>query len=298
MSGGGGGGGGVDVANLIQEWLASQLTDATCVSSSWTVGKSKFGGRGLFATRDIQPSELIFVDIPIILAPYNVALLFVERQAAQRSQCVKSCMLHVSPAGRLRQATPTGDTRAGVAATRRTGRCRRAGDTPPDTSSGGPLVTPRRSPNDSRRIAGPRCVAAETLRQVLGTRLTREQEEWMVQCCRAMDTNAFETVQVPHQLRQEQHKNGSLAHEENASLENGGDENGSVSRENGSLQNGVQENGSLSHENGSVGHVNGSLENGVHENGHENGEQDHENGSLENGQHKNEPAATASHIGR
>ncbi|RZF42782.1 hypothetical protein LSTR_LSTR017278 [Laodelphax striatellus] len=57
----GGGGGGVDVAILIQEWLAGHCLMPTCVQSSWTVGKSKFGGRGLFATRDIHASELNIV---------------------------------------------------------------------------------------------------------------------------------------------------------------------------------------------------------------------------------------------
>ncbi|XP_076162828.1 SET domain-containing protein SmydA-8 [Ptiloglossa arizonensis] len=35
----------------------------------WTVGYSKLGGRGLFATRDIAPNELIFVDAPLVIGP-------------------------------------------------------------------------------------------------------------------------------------------------------------------------------------------------------------------------------------
>ncbi|XP_017768634.1 PREDICTED: protein msta-like [Nicrophorus vespilloides] len=35
----------------------------------WEVGKSRFSGRGVYATRDIQPGEIIFVDSPVILGP-------------------------------------------------------------------------------------------------------------------------------------------------------------------------------------------------------------------------------------
>ncbi|XP_033325104.2 uncharacterized protein LOC117219781 isoform X2 [Megalopta genalis] len=38
-------------------------------SLPWTVGYSKLGGRGLFATRNIEPNELIFVDAPLIVGP-------------------------------------------------------------------------------------------------------------------------------------------------------------------------------------------------------------------------------------
>lgn len=36
---------------------------------SWIVGCSSLGGRGLFATRDIKPNELIFVDAPLVIGP-------------------------------------------------------------------------------------------------------------------------------------------------------------------------------------------------------------------------------------
>ncbi|XP_043249535.1 SET domain-containing protein SmydA-8-like [Colletes gigas] len=35
----------------------------------WNVGYSRLSGRGLFATRDIEPNELIFVDAPLIIGP-------------------------------------------------------------------------------------------------------------------------------------------------------------------------------------------------------------------------------------
>ena len=38
-------------------------------SSCWTVKYSKLGGRGLFATRDFQQGELIFIDAPLIIGP-------------------------------------------------------------------------------------------------------------------------------------------------------------------------------------------------------------------------------------
>nr|XP_031850119.1 SET domain-containing protein SmydA-8-like isoform X2 [Nomia melanderi] len=35
----------------------------------WSVGHSKLGGRGLFATRNIEPNELIFIDAPLLIGP-------------------------------------------------------------------------------------------------------------------------------------------------------------------------------------------------------------------------------------
>ncbi|KAL0099781.1 hypothetical protein PUN28_019890 [Cardiocondyla obscurior] len=38
-------------------------------SRSWTVNYSPLGGRGIFATRDIQAGELIFTDVPLLIGP-------------------------------------------------------------------------------------------------------------------------------------------------------------------------------------------------------------------------------------
>ncbi|XP_014600926.1 PREDICTED: protein msta, isoform B-like [Polistes canadensis] len=40
-------------------------------SQAWTVGYSSFGGRGLFANRDIEAGELIFVDYALLISPRN-----------------------------------------------------------------------------------------------------------------------------------------------------------------------------------------------------------------------------------
>ncbi|XP_043274436.1 SET domain-containing protein SmydA-8-like [Venturia canescens] len=36
---------------------------------SWIIGNSKLGGRGMFATRDIEQGELIYVDAPLVVGP-------------------------------------------------------------------------------------------------------------------------------------------------------------------------------------------------------------------------------------
>ncbi|EFN87850.1 Protein msta, isoform B [Harpegnathos saltator] len=38
-------------------------------SRSWRIERSPLGGRGMFAMRDIQPGELIFMDVPLLLGP-------------------------------------------------------------------------------------------------------------------------------------------------------------------------------------------------------------------------------------
>ncbi|KAK2581203.1 hypothetical protein KPH14_008002 [Odynerus spinipes] len=40
-------------------------------SQAWTIGYSSSGGRGMFATRDIEAGELIFVDNAVLIAPRN-----------------------------------------------------------------------------------------------------------------------------------------------------------------------------------------------------------------------------------
>ncbi|KAL6263575.1 hypothetical protein P5V15_006364 [Pogonomyrmex californicus] len=57
----------------IEELLKSHLRENNLLqdelSSSWVVDRSPLGGRGIFATRDIQAGELIFTDIPMLIGP-------------------------------------------------------------------------------------------------------------------------------------------------------------------------------------------------------------------------------------
>ncbi|XP_039281225.1 SET domain-containing protein SmydA-8 [Nilaparvata lugens] len=264
----------MDVADLIQDWLACQLPP-TGASKAWQVGRSKFGGRGLFATRDIQPNEVIFVDVPIILGPRRSGgplcglpggcrLPVCSDQCAKSPRHLPECRLLASADNNQAQVSADGGWSMqlfhALAALRSL------------------------TLDDQQRAIVKR--TAETLRQVLGPRLSHPQEEWIVQSCRAMDTNAFETVQVPHQDMG--HGNGLLGHE-NGSL---GHENEPESHVNGSVghKNGLgHENGSLDRENGLEIHVNGhknglsSGTNGlVHENGSDNESLGHVNGSVGN----------------
>nr|XP_033325103.1 SET domain-containing protein SmydA-8-like isoform X1 [Megalopta genalis] len=56
----------------VKESLIAHLKENRIIGDDplpWTVGYSKLGGRGLFATRNIEPNELIFVDAPLIVGP-------------------------------------------------------------------------------------------------------------------------------------------------------------------------------------------------------------------------------------
>ncbi|XP_076642328.1 SET domain-containing protein SmydA-8 [Halictus rubicundus] len=56
----------------VKEMLISHLKENKVLGDGlfpWTVGYSKLGGRGLFATRNIDVNELIFVDAPLIIGP-------------------------------------------------------------------------------------------------------------------------------------------------------------------------------------------------------------------------------------
>lgn len=61
------------IENLIRYHLLDQNLLQSLENQVWTVQYSKLGGRGLFAKRDIQQGEVIFVDKPLILGPrcYN-----------------------------------------------------------------------------------------------------------------------------------------------------------------------------------------------------------------------------------
>lgn len=52
---------------LIIDYLKSR--DIYCEKKPWEIRVSPLGGRGIFATRDIAPGELIFVDCPVVLGP-------------------------------------------------------------------------------------------------------------------------------------------------------------------------------------------------------------------------------------
>ncbi|GJQ67258.1 hypothetical protein Trydic_g8163 [Trypoxylus dichotomus] len=53
--------------NLISDYLKSRNIYRD--KKSWDIRTSKLGGRGIFATRDIYPGEIIFVDCPVVLGP-------------------------------------------------------------------------------------------------------------------------------------------------------------------------------------------------------------------------------------
>ncbi|KAK9709468.1 SET domain [Popillia japonica] len=53
--------------NMVNNYLKSR--EIIRNEKSWDIRMSKLGGRGIFATRDINPGEVIFVDSPIIIGP-------------------------------------------------------------------------------------------------------------------------------------------------------------------------------------------------------------------------------------
>lgn len=56
----------------IEELLVSHLRENDLPEDkprSWTIDHSSLGGRGMFATRDIQIGELIFLDAPLLIGP-------------------------------------------------------------------------------------------------------------------------------------------------------------------------------------------------------------------------------------
>lgn len=56
----------------VEELLKSYLRENNLLQDerrSWIVDCSPLGGRGIFATRDIQAGELIFTDVPLLIGP-------------------------------------------------------------------------------------------------------------------------------------------------------------------------------------------------------------------------------------
>ncbi|XP_029056159.2 SET domain-containing protein SmydA-8-like isoform X1 [Osmia bicornis bicornis] len=56
----------------VEELLVSHLKENNIACEDprpWTVRYSNLGGRGMFATRDIAPNELIFIDAPMVIGP-------------------------------------------------------------------------------------------------------------------------------------------------------------------------------------------------------------------------------------
>lgn len=51
--------------------IRKHVGDSSTLSPSWKITKSIKGGRGVFATRDINVNETIFYDIPLIVGPTN-----------------------------------------------------------------------------------------------------------------------------------------------------------------------------------------------------------------------------------
>lgn len=57
---------GTTEALIVQHLQRNGLYEET---ASWSLKHSALGGRGIFATRDISPGEIIFVDAPLLLGP-------------------------------------------------------------------------------------------------------------------------------------------------------------------------------------------------------------------------------------
>lgn len=57
---------------IVESLLRRHLEDNNLwnnYSKPWTIEYSSLGGRGMFATRDIQQGELIFIDAPLVIGP-------------------------------------------------------------------------------------------------------------------------------------------------------------------------------------------------------------------------------------
>lgn len=54
---------------LIRHLAGHGLVSEDPENLSWQIENSKLGGRGMFATRDIEQGELIYVDAPLVVGP-------------------------------------------------------------------------------------------------------------------------------------------------------------------------------------------------------------------------------------
>ena len=54
---------------LIGKHLRDKGIPTTVGQGRWALGYSPLGGRGLFATCDLEPNQLVYIDAPLVLGP-------------------------------------------------------------------------------------------------------------------------------------------------------------------------------------------------------------------------------------
>lgn len=57
------------IERLLQYHLEKEKVSSSVENQLWTLSYSEFGGRGLFAKRNIQQGEVIFIDKPLLRGP-------------------------------------------------------------------------------------------------------------------------------------------------------------------------------------------------------------------------------------
>lgn len=78
--------------------IINHLGDVHSDTYPWILKKSELGGRGLFATRDIEPHEIIFQEFPLILGPRankneSYVCVVCYKTVSPVSVCNKNCSL-------------------------------------------------------------------------------------------------------------------------------------------------------------------------------------------------------------
>ncbi|XP_014295676.1 SET domain-containing protein SmydA-8 [Microplitis demolitor] len=189
--------------NLVRRHLDDHGLLTNKEDQVWTVRYSKLGGRGLYAKRDIKQGELIFIEAPLIIGPrcYNKYLpmcINCYKSGCPLFPCDRGCGLPVcsnqcensknhveSECERLRNWQPTCGTMWSMELLQ--------------------TVVPIRSLSLSsyqrdlvyaleRHEGSLHGREIELLKKNISKPLSQEDEEFMLQVCRAFDTNAFETA--------------------------------------------------------------------------------------------------------
>ncbi|XP_054284828.1 SET domain-containing protein SmydA-8-like [Macrosteles quadrilineatus] len=169
---------------------------------SWTIQPSNIGGRGVFATRDLKPGNLVFHDRPVVWGPRA------KPDEPMCSSCGRRGRVAACPAGcPLPVCSPIC-----AASPLHIEECRLASSNI-DLPTGCwrldlvGIVTPLRclflTPEDREVV---QCLQGNTgkihgvevdlMKHHMKGKLKREDEEWMRQCCCVMDTNSFEFLRV------------------------------------------------------------------------------------------------------
>ncbi|XP_034951978.1 SET domain-containing protein SmydA-8-like [Chelonus insularis] len=188
---------------LLQQHLNEQglLTN----DQAWTVGYSKLGGRGLFATRDIQKGEIIFIDKALITGPrcykkYLPMCINCYKSGCTLFPCDKGCGL------------PICSDKCENSKNHSEAECKYLQKWKPICGSMWSMdllqaVVPIRSLtlSESQRevVNALECHEGtlhgrelELLEKNISQPIDEEDKNFMLRVCRAFDTNAFETVRV------------------------------------------------------------------------------------------------------